>query len=180
MIFYTYTYKVKTEIGKAFNYFLQKEYLVKYFSQKEMNDLELISENSSSTFSEGEAVKLLFKDKDFNLTMKLTLEELRKNELITFYYFLDEAEDLQAAEDDFDDEDFGSFINKLMGQEIVYKIRFRVENEVLIIKEESEVFVNSIWLKMIWKFVGIYSRFKQRKTHIEVRKELEELEGHSF
>ena len=52
MKIYSYKYAVKTEIEKAFNYFLQKEYLVKYFSQTEKEDIEIISQNSNKKIYE--------------------------------------------------------------------------------------------------------------------------------
>lgn len=169
MKFYSYKYKLRVEPEKAFKYFLQKDYLVKFFSQKEKDQIEIISEKSGGEISEGEVVKLLFKDRELNIVMSLQVEEVKKNELIHWNLYLNEIEEMNS------DEKYSSFMNKIFGQGIEYRISFTSQHDVLIINEQGEIFVNGLWSKIFWKCSGIYYRIKQGRTHRQVKKELERI-----
>ena len=174
MKFYTYRYKVKTETEKAFKYFLQKEYFVKYLSQNDREEIELIFENDNNEISENEEIKILVKDKEFVVVMKLKVEEIIKNELIHCSLFFDEIQEKNMNGEEVNDEGFYSFLEKFMGQNVIYKINFIRQNDFLIIDEQSEIFVKKIWTKLFWKSLGVYFRFKYRKIHKQVKKELQQ------
>ena len=54
MKFYSHIYKVKTDKQKAFNYFLKKDYLKKFFSNKEKERIDIISKTNDEIITEGE------------------------------------------------------------------------------------------------------------------------------
>lgn len=173
MKFYNYKYIVKTDIEKAFNYFLKKKYLLKYFSKKELEDIELVSEYPNENITEGEHIEIIFNDIDLKLVLKINVVEIKNNELIHYNMVIDEISDKEVEEDD--EEDFGVFLDKFVGKNIEYKISFESYKGSLIINEECNFFMDGFWSKIFIRLWGIYYNFSLRKTHNQVKNELENI-----
>lgn len=173
MKFYSYKYKVSTTPEKAFDYFSNKEYLVKYFSQKEKDKIVILSENMRSKIIEGEEIKLLVREEDYSLQIVVKVEEIIDRELIRYNLEFSENIVSKNYEDTEQYEDFISLMKKLGGFQIVSKVEFIPQEEHLLIREYSEVLVNKIWKKILWKIIGLHFQLKQRNIHKLVKMELE-------
>lgn len=125
------------------------------------------------TINEGDLLTLVVKDEESITKLKVGVDEIKVNELISYRLFLNEIDEKEC--EDIDKEEFSAFMETFIGKEIKYKIRFTQKSKYLIITEENSIVVNRIWKKVLWKVLGMYYRIKQRKTHKQIKNELERL-----
>lgn len=174
MIFYKYTYTVKQVPKVAFNYFLQKSYLTRFFT----DDDGTIA--IQSTFPEdplirlNETITIASEDDEDVTTIHMDVISIEKFAKIKMRMRFGYVED-QSAELDFEEEEeMNDFMGKLLGDSCFYTIDFIPQkNGQLKIVELSEVNNIKFVYKIFWKIYGWYLRISQRGTHKEVQKEIE-------
>ena len=175
MIFYKYTYSFDQKKELAFDYFRRKEYLIKYFEKDLDGETTIDSKDDSEFIKQGELLIIKNEDDELITEMAISDVEIHPYDLIKMKISFWDMED---KEDDWDEEDeaqFNNFISKLLGSGMTYKIEFQQVGGRLKVIETSEIINVGFFIGTCWKVYGIYHRFKQRRIHEKVAKEVEAL-----
>lgn len=175
LIFYSYTYHLEQEIELAFNYFLNKEYLIKFFDQDEDQETYIESPGNKYFLTESEQFKIISEDKDSIFELIVDDIEIQEYEFIKMRMSFGHFEDKFADEND-DDQDWQKFMDKYIGREMIYSIEFYpLGGNHLEIVESAEVH-NIGWLSKIgWRIIGLIYQFRQTHLHKIVHEEIEAL-----
>lgn len=172
MVFYSYTYKVKAPLEAVYNFFLQKEYLIRYFSQEQKQNLRIESKENNRQYVQGERLKVHMDDAKVPAIIHFEIIELKENQFIEVHV------EYEYTMDDIDEdekEDFSDFMSKYVGLSLVYKLEFHRDRDKVLVKEKGFVNPKGFFSRVFWKSIGIYTRFKHRKEHLKVLKELNAL-----
>lgn len=160
-------------MDKVFNYFLAKDYLIRFFAEGEKENVTIASQYENPLLSEGETIKICFEEDEDIAEIVIKVIEVSEHEYIKTEIKFDYV---AYSEDENEDEDFSEFFNKLMGEKMLYTISFtKLKNGKIKVNEVTEVFELDLTMKILLKIFGFFQKRKQMKIHKEVEKELKNL-----
>ncbi len=169
---YKSTFKVKQSKSIAFEYFLSKNNLKRFFQSSEEEIIEILSRTDNPVLTEGEEFDVVIRDEEIILKFRYTVLEIIRDESIRMRFQFNEIIDLEE-EDQEDEIDANNFLSKYIGMNFYYSIDLQQKNDWLEIIEFSKIDSTNFLAKVFFKFYGFYFKMSRKKMYKRIAEEIE-------
>lgn len=172
--YYSYTYHLKQDLEKVYEYFRQKEYLSRVF-RFGSEELVINSEEEEGYIQEGEKFEMIIGDREAIVSFEIEALEVREEVLIDLSV---RYVDIVDKSDTSVEEDFETllFMKKHLGMDVFFKLEFFDDFDMTRVRESAELQNPNLpwYIRTLWKLMGWYFIFKNRRIHQEIKFEVEE------
>jgi hypothetical protein len=168
MIFYQHQYEIKQKLEPAFNYFLKKEYLLKFFKKAKSNKLFLKSKDEDTLIKPNEIILLYSKFGDYFTEIEVHVLAITKYSKITTKIIPGNVYYDNWSIDHFQSEDF-----KENTPITIDTILFKQKQDYIEIVE-SVGLEHATWFQgLYWKTIGYGMKLINKKKHRQIKEEIE-------
>lgn len=170
MIFYQHEYQIEQKLAPTFNYFLKKEYLLKFFKKAKSNKLFFKSKDEDTLIKPNEIILLYSKLGDYFTEIEVHVLAVTKYSKITtkiipgnVYYDNWSIDHLQS--EDFKDN------TPITIDTILFKQK---QDHIEVV--ESAALEHATWFQgLYWKAIGYSMKLLNKKKHRQIKEEIERL-----